>query len=400
MRQAGVFILSLAVVLSAACSINQPTPTPAAVAAPPPPMVSATGKVLPTRWANLGTQTGGRLIELKVQPGDQVKAGDVIAQLDDTDARLAVAQAEAALAIAQAQLAQLKAGPRPEEIAVAEQAVKAAEANALNAAAQLAQLQAGARPAEIAAAEAEVSRTEAEVVFAQQTYNDIVAGRAEAKQYGVAGTGLGRAEEQMRAQLEAIKAQHEVAVKRLAQVKAGATRHELTAAQSGVEAARAQQASAQAQLALLKAGATAEQIAVAEAQVKQAQTALEAAQAALDKLQIAAPFDGTIGTVYARSGELILPGQSIVTLGDLASLRIETTDLSETDIARVPQGAPARVTFDALPGRTLTGTVTRLAPMSTPGQSAVNYTVIVELDQSDPTLRWGMTAFVDIQIGQ
>ena len=60
----------------------------------------------------LSFRAGGPIVELKVQSGDTVKAGDVIARLDDVDAKLAVAQAEAALAVAQAQLAQLKAGPR------------------------------------------------------------------------------------------------------------------------------------------------------------------------------------------------------------------------------------------------------------------------------------------------
>ncbi|MBI5563972.1 MAG: efflux RND transporter periplasmic adaptor subunit [Chloroflexi bacterium] len=393
----GLMLLTL---ILAACSTGQPTPTPVASTVNVPAVVTASGKVLPTRWANLSFQTGGALIDLKVQTGDRVQAGEVIAQLDDTDAKLAVSQAEAALAIAQAQLAQIKAGGRVEEITVAEQAVKAAEANTQNATAQLAQLQAGARSADIAAAEADVSRTAAEVVFAQQAYDGVLKGQATAKEYGISVGGLGEAEEKMRAQLASIKAQHEVAVKRLAQVKAGATWNEVTAARASVDAAQAQQTSAQAQLALLKAGAAAEQIAVAEAQVKQAQVTLETAKSQLAKLQLVAPFDGTLGTVYVRSGEMMSPGQSIVTLGDLASLRIETTDLSEADIARVREGATASVTFDALPGQTIKGTVTRIAPMSTPGVSAVNYTVIVELDQLDPALRWGMTAFVDVQIGQ
>lgn len=395
-----ILVLSFFVAVLTACSSAQPTPTPAAATVNVPAVVTASGKVLPTRWANLSFQTDGALIDLKVQTGDRVKAGDVLAQLGDVDAQLAVSQAEAALATAQAQLAQITAGARAEEITVAEQAVKAAEAHARSAAAQLAQLQAGAQPAERAAAEADVSRAAAEVVFAQQAYDGLLQGRATAKEYGIAGGGLGLAEEKMRAQLAAIKTQHEVAVKRLAQIKAGATQNELTAARAGVEAAQAQQASAQAQLALLQAGSTAEAIGLAEAQVTQAQVAVELAKAQRAKRQIVAPFDGTLGTVYARSGEWVSPGQSIVTVGDLGSLRIETTDLSEADIARVREGAAASVTFDALPGQTIKGTVTRIAPMSTPGVSAVNYTVIVELEQLDPALRWGMTAFVDIQIGQ
>ncbi len=400
MSRVKVSILSILVIVLAACSSTAPTPTPVASTVNVPAVVTASGKVLPTRWANLSFQSGGALIDLNVQAGDQVTAGDIIAQLDQADAQLAVSQAEAALAIARAQLAQIKANVRPEQITAAEEAVNAATANVQNATAQLAQLQAGARPAELAAAEADVSRTAAEVVFAQQAYDGVVDGRATAKEYGIPGGGLGVYEEKMRAQLTSIKAQHDLAVKRLAQVKAGATRNELNAARASVDAATAQQASAEAQLALLKAGSTTEAIAVAEAQVKQAEVALQTAQAQLAKAQLIAPFNGTIGTVYARSGELMSPGQSIVTVGDLTALRIETTDLSEADIARVREGALATVTFDALPGQTINGVVTRIAPMSTPGVSAVNYTVIVELDRIDPALRWGMTAFVDIQIGQ
>ena len=97
------------------------------------------------------------MVELKVQSGDTVKAGDVIARLDDVDAKLAVAQAEAALAVAQAQLAEMKAGARPEQVAQAEQAVAQAEAAWQGAQAQYGQLQSGARAADIAAAEAAVA---------------------------------------------------------------------------------------------------------------------------------------------------------------------------------------------------------------------------------------------------
>jgi hypothetical protein len=40
----------------------------------------------------------------------------------------------------------------------------------------------------------------------------------------------------------------------------------------------------------------------------------------------------------------------------------------------------------------------RIAPMSTPGQVATSYAVIIEFDEVDPALRWGMTAFVDIRV--
>jgi multidrug efflux pump subunit AcrA (membrane-fusion protein) len=392
--------LAVSVILAACSSAPAPTPDASASTQPLPAVVSASGKVLPEQWANLSFRTSGPIVALKVQSGDTVKANDVIARLDDVDTKLAVAQAEAALAVAQAQLAELKAGTRREQIVQAEQAVAQAEAAWQGAQAQYAQLRSGARAAATAAAEAAVAKAASDLKFAEDAYKGVVEGRATAKQYGIRGGGLGQYEEQMRAQLAAIRAAYDVAQKQLAQLKAGATRNELAAASASSAAAQAQMEQAKAQLDLLKAGATAEQIAVAEAGVKQAQVALDTAQAQLEKLQLIAPFDGTIGTVYARSGEVAQPGQSIVTLGNLGSLRVETTDLSETDIARVKEGLPVNVTFDALPGKTIKGRVARSAPMSTPGQSAVNYIVTVQLEEIDPALRWGMTAFVDVQVGE
>ncbi|CAG0926645.1 hypothetical protein TFLX_00147 [Thermoflexales bacterium] len=400
MKKLTVILSLLLALLLAACSAT-PTPTPDASAStqPLPAVVSASGKVLPEQWANLSFRAGGPIVELQVQSGDTVKAGDVMARLDDIDAKLAVAQAEAALAMAQAQLAEMKAGARAEQVAQAEQVVAQAEAAWKGAQAQYAQLQSGARGADIAAAEAALAQAAAQRKVAQDTHDKTI-DCVKVPGHGEVCPGLGTPEEQARAALAAAEEAYNAAQKRVDQLKAGATRNELAAAGASINAAKAQMEQAKAQLDLLKAGASPEQIAVAEAGVKQAQVALDTAKAQLAKMQLTAPFDGTIGTVNARSGEIAQPGQPIVTLGNLGSLRVETTDLSETDIARVKEGQSVQVTFDALPGQTLTGKVLHIAPMSTPGQSAVNYIVIVQLDEVDPALRWGMTAFVDVQVGE
>jgi len=65
---------------------------------------------------------------VSVRRGDRIKPGVTIAQLDTSDAEIAIAQSEAALAQAQAQLADLKLGKRPEEIAVLEAALTSAMA--------------------------------------------------------------------------------------------------------------------------------------------------------------------------------------------------------------------------------------------------------------------------------
>ena len=74
-----------------------------------------------------------QLRSLDVRRGDRVELGQPLAALESDDARLAVAEAEAALAQSQAQLADLKRGKRPEEIAVLEATLRSAEAQATEA---------------------------------------------------------------------------------------------------------------------------------------------------------------------------------------------------------------------------------------------------------------------------
>ncbi len=379
-RLATIGLILISFIFSA-CGTNTAQTTPAATVEPPAPVISASGKLLPAHWAALSFQAGGAVVEIPVEIGQDVKAGDVLLRIDDTDARLAVQQAEAALASAQAQLAQMQAGPRPEEIAVAQAQVDAAGAGISEAQSRQDQAKSGATEAEVAAAQARLAAAKAAEWGARDLYN------REGWMIGEGATQQLRAAE---AELAAAQAQVDSAQ------RGGAA--QLKGAQAGVWAASAQRKVAQAQLDLLKAGASPEAIAVADAAVKQAEAALAVARTALDRTVIHAPFDGTVGAIQTRVGEIIVPSQSVIIIGDLSTLRVETTDLSELDIARIHEGQTVDVTFDALPAVHIPGRVTRIAPMSTPGQSSVNYQVIVELEKADPALRWGMTAFVDVQV--
>ncbi len=78
------------------------------------------------------------VLTVGVRRGERVAAGQVVAELESEDARIAVAQASAALDQAKAQLADLKLGKRPEEIAVIEATLASAEAQARAAARDLA----------------------------------------------------------------------------------------------------------------------------------------------------------------------------------------------------------------------------------------------------------------------
>lgn len=136
-------------------------------------------------------------------------------------------------------------------------------------------------------------------------------------------------------------------------------------------------------------------VVLAEARISNAEAQLAAAEAAIADRELRAPFDGVISAVHVNPGEWVAPGSPVLLIGNLDHLQVETTDLSEIDVAQIMVGDPATVTFDSLPGLVLQGTVSRIAPKPTAG-SGVNFPVDIKLDQIPAALRWGMTAFVDI----
>lgn len=85
------------------------------------------------RQVNLAFNVEGRLVEMLVEEGDKVKAGQVLARVDGGQYQDAVRLAEARLEAQKAQLAKLEAGSRPEEIDQAAAEVAQAEAAAVNA---------------------------------------------------------------------------------------------------------------------------------------------------------------------------------------------------------------------------------------------------------------------------
>jgi len=413
-------------------------------------IVSASGKVMPIRWAELGFESGGRLIRI-AEEGSEVDNGALVALVEAVDLEQAILQAEANLAVAEAQLAQSLAGAREEDLAAANggvevalgrltaaegglqqaksgsgTAVKTAEAQLARAKAELnrayaehALLQAGARPQEIAALQARVNQLQSEFLIAENIHfdgyidKDIGGGPEERARY--ARESARNARDAAQAELDlanagsseqsisaaaagASAAQAQVTVAEAALEQAAATTADVTVAQAQIQIATGELAQAQAQYDRLANGGTPSEIAVLEAEVARAEAALSQAQAALDKATITAPFAGTIGQVLYKSGEVVAAGIPVLVLGDTSSLRVETTDLNEVDAAQVGTGSTVTLTFDALPGITTQGEITRIAPMASSGQGGTNFTATIELHDPPAEIRWGMTAFVDIDV--
>jgi RND family efflux transporter MFP subunit len=178
---------------------------------------------------------------------------------------------------------------------------------------------------------------------------------------------------------------------------------QISVAQADVIHARAAVSIAQLAVDQLPADATQDEIDAAQAQLQlaqaeeqQANAALTEAQAALKQTEVRAPFAGTVASVDIKPGEQAVAGQSVVTIADLSSWLVETTDLSELEVVRIAVGDSATITFGALPNVTLTGTVTRIQLRGTSEQGGVLFTVLVQPDSFPPELRWNMSATVHI----
>ena len=389
-------------------------------------VVWASGKLAPERWAGLSPAIAGAVRAVHVSEGDAVEAGQLVVELEDSVLQSQVESAAAALTEAEAARDKLLAGATQAQVAAARADRTGAQAGVAQAQADLEQARqaAAAAQAQVAIAQALydelVSRpTRAELLQAQHEINlaqlavngaqaayDLVKGNPD-----IAARPEALALQQATASLDAARGAYAV-------IAQGPTRQQRAVAKSQVEAAKAQadvaaaaippgearvgsaQAvvdRAQAALDGLTAGATAEERAMAEARVASAKAAVTTARAQWAQTQVFAPFAGQAGAVLVRPGEMATPGQALLTLGDTSQMHVETTDLRETDVGRLMPGMAVEVTFDALPGRTFQGTIRKIAPMSSAEKGSTNYTVIVDVPDLDPSLRWGMTAFVNVK---
>ena len=134
----------------------------------------------------------------------------------------------------------------------------------------------------------------------------------------------------------------------------------------------------------------------AAAQLESAQAALEAAEATLNEGTLSAPYNGTIVKINVVPGQLVQPNQPVLVIADLNQMQIETSDLSEREIAHVKTGQTATVTIKAL-NANLNGKVIAIAPKATKYNGDWVFKVTIALPQPPANLLWGMSADVQIQ---
>ena len=435
-KQLALLAFGLIFILAACSPAAEETAAPETAAVDFSPIVSATGEIVPEQEALLSVSAGGVVEDVLVKEGDAVSAGEVLVQLEGTEQQKAAVSA-AALELANAQFT-LEALYKDIDL-LAAQALRSAE-TAEQALEDLnnPELQQALALQAVADAQKAVDTTDRHARYLQSSADqaDIDAQKA---QVVMARDALDKAEEDYEphanknednltrahflSKLAAAQNSYDDAVRKLNALEGTGSEVDINVAEADYLTAQAQLIQAERDLervldgpdagevALLEAqiekgfrdfeifssGPDPDDVALAEARIANAEDQLGAAQATLADLVLAAPFDGVISEVHINPSEWVAPGSPVLLIADLDHLRVETTDLGEIDVAKIAVGDTAIVTLDALPELVLNGTVVSIAPKATAG-SGVNYPVILELVDVHPELRWGMTAFVDIDL--
>jgi HlyD family secretion protein len=291
--------------------------------------------------AVVASKTSGRIREISVREGDEVKAGQLIALLDDEQVRAREEQAAGAARAAEAR------------VRWAEQQVSVLEA-------ELEQSRLGTDQARLDAegrvrqAEAQVAASEAQLAQAESEHGKA---RADEERY-TALAASGDVPEQKgshaRSTAEALGAavrasRKQVDVARAALMSARATLANPAIRSSEGAGVRRQIAQAQSD------------IAAARAEMESALARLGEAQANRQDLRIVAPIDGTVATRSAEPGEVVAAGTPVLTLVNLSTVYLRGF-VPEGDIGRVRAGQRAQVFLDSAPGQPIEAVVSRIDP--------------------------------------
>ena len=379
--------------------------------------LSAVGAIEVRKDRQVVLGTGGRVDEVLVEVGDSVLAGDLLIALDTTYLDWAVEQSEigfetarinfeelgdlieasdievakAQLLQAEENLAEVEAGPTPEELAAAKSAAAAAWA-------AYEETQEKPTPAQINQALANLRKAEIDLQQAQREF-DKIAWLPEA-----AATDAADNLQRATVDLEAVKAAYEEASKPATEAELQSA---LSAAQSAQDrlnrlvktptpadlaAANANVLSAQTALEKLQEGPKESELRKAELDVRQAMIGLEQARLEREHADVEAPIDGAVLSVNLDVGQEASTGTVAATLANTDDLRL-VVNVEQKDIGRIKTGQAVAISVFALPQEQFSGLVDRIAPTASSGTGFVTFPVVITLvDGPVDQLLPGMTA--------
>jgi HlyD family secretion protein len=142
-----------------------------------------------------------------------------------------------------------------------------------------------------------------------------------------------------------------------------------------------------------------------ELTISQEKANLSSARYDLSRVRLESPINGIVTRRNIEEGETAVtgtmnnPGTVLLVVADMSVIEAEV-EVDETDIPTVKLGQPAKVTIDAVPGKTFTAKVTEIgnSPIQATGQAAgaTNFKVVLTLDGEIPEVRPGFTCTAEI----
>ncbi|MDX1931756.1 MAG: efflux RND transporter periplasmic adaptor subunit [Capsulimonadales bacterium] len=388
--------------------------------------LSVAGRARGQVETSVGAQVSGRVAGVPVREGDRVKAGQILARLDDTTLQQQARQAETAVLTAEAQVAQATdaiataeanltlASRRPLSSDIARlkadiaQNVAVAEAKLAGARQRLAELKEGATREVRQQILAQVAQAKANLEQAERDY------RRQQELVREGAVAQSAADNAQTARDVAQKT-YDNLIARQAEVTVGTRPEQLAQAEAEVRAAQATvagaRASGAAQLRSLLANPRPEDVRVArdrvaearrgrevaEARLREARIALDVARSRLRDALVTAPFDGIVTQIVTEAGGVTGPNQPIVRLVRFSVPEIRI-DLDEVNLGKIRLGQEAIVTSEAFPTRQFSARIREIGAQV----DAERGTVEVRFDPVDPPdwLRPGQTVSVNIIVDQ
>lgn len=138
------------------------------------------------------------------------------------------------------------------------------------------------------------------------------------------------------------------------------------------------------------------------AEVNSLQAQIDAAEATMETAYIVAPIDGTVAEVGAKQFDVIAYESTstsrdimAVRVDDLSSYYIDIT-VTELNINQISIGQEVTISFDAIPLKEYTGSITNISNVGTISDSSVSYALTVRMDNVDEKVKAGMMADVAI----
>jgi HlyD family secretion protein len=127
----------------------------------------------------------------------------------------------------------------------------------------------------------------------------------------------------------------------------------------------------------------------------------------VDNITLKSTINGMVTSVNVEEGEMITSGTQalggggtgIMTVADMSEMIVKA-NINEVDVGKLKKGQKVVIGFDAVKGRVYHGEVKRISPSGTEEANLVIYPVEVEILDSDDRIRPGMTADLDIIVGE